>query len=325
MADHAVDVDNDGDIFIYRGGRAPHRYITHARIDKSIDEIEDWAFSLCERLLTVDTHDGIRRVGQNAFRRCRSLKGINFKSAVEIDEWAFSECDNLESAEFGDRLETIGYFAFSECDSLKHLKLPSIITIRYLAFDCCRALMDIDFSERLQTIGKGAFNNCERLQRIVIPLKRDLFVFNEILQRYTQFDKCEQLTTVDLLGQAHTKTIASLHMDCWRAEMIAEIDRINQVLPNTSANEKADEIQQWMESVIDKLDHYKAEHYRYVNEGITLLELALWKAKLDERKDNATEESSKMKEDAGRARKESRMLCGADMVIKNVLSFLQLD
>ena len=109
--------------------------------------------------------------------------------------------------------------------------------------------------------------------------------------------------------------------------MTAEIIRINQVLPNTHAEEKTEEIRQWMESFIDKMDHYKAEHYRYVKEGITLLELALWKAKLlDETEDTAVErQREKAKVDSESVRKEKRIRCGADIVIKNVLPFLQLE
>ena len=89
MADHAVEDDEfDGDIFIYRGVRAP-RHITHALIDESVDEIEGRAFEGCRNLVQVDTHDGIRKVGQSAFYYCTSLRRINLKSAVEIDERAF--------------------------------------------------------------------------------------------------------------------------------------------------------------------------------------------------------------------------------------------
>ena len=319
MSDQAVDDDFDGDIFIYRGGRAL-QHITHARIDKSVDEIEERAFRGCQRLVSVETHDGIRKVGRSAFSWCNSLPRINLKSAVEVDEYAFYQCKNLADVEFGDRLETIGSYAFDDCYSLTHLKLPSIITIRGCAFWNCRALIDIEFSERLETIELSAFYRCERLQRIAIPLKRDLFAIHQILQRYSQFDDCDQLVTVDIVGGIH-ETVASLHMESWRVEMIAEINRINQILPNTIASEKTGEIQQWMDSVIDKMDHYKAEHCRYVKEGITLLELALWKAKLGEKDERRTK---KVKIDAESARKDKRITCGADTVIKNVLPFLQL-
>ena len=325
MADHAVD-DFDGDIFIYRGGRVP-LHITHARIDESVDEIEDYAFDGCGNLLTVDTHDGIRKVGKFAFSGCKSLRRINLKSAVEIDGWAFCGCENLEMIEFGDRLETIGGKAFHGC-SLAYLKLPSIITIGVCAFDGCKRLTDVELSERLETLGKGAFRNCRRLQRIAVPLKRDLFVYDDTYHKYNQFDGCRRLTTVDLVGGTHiNETIASLHMEGWKTEMIAEINRINRVLPNTSRSEKSNEIRQWMALLIDKMDHYKAEHYRYVKEGITLLELALWKAKLGEKEEHAAggKKTKKAKVDDESYRRDKRITCGADTVIKNVLPFLQLE
>ena len=213
----------------------------------------------------------------------------------------------------------------SRC-SLKHLKLPSIITIERHVFCGCTHLTNVDLSDCLETIGVGAFYGCEYLQRIAIPLKRDLFVIDDLHQKYNQFDDCDLLTSVDIVGQAHTKTIASLHMACWRTEMIAEINRINQVLPNTPADDKAGEIKLWIDSVMDKMDNYKAEHCRYVREGISLLELALWKAKLDEKEDNSVEgRTKKAKVDTTSARKEKRITSGADIVIKNVLPFLKLE
>ncbi len=252
---------------MYRGGRAP-QHVTHVLIDKSVDEIEDDAFKNCQRLVKVETHDGIRKVGKNAFYRCTSLPKINLKSAIEIGEEAFCVCVNLADVEFGDELETIGGYAFAYCYCLNHLKLPSVISIGRSAFEEC-ALIDIKLSERLETIGESAFLDCEQLQRIVIPLKRDLFE-SDWLQEYTQFQECEQLTTVDLVGGIH-KTVVSLHMESWRTEMIAEINRINEILPDTSSYIKSDEILQWMESVLDEIVNYKTEHYRYVKEGITLL------------------------------------------------------
>ena len=321
--DHAED-ELGGDIFIYRGGHVP-LHVTHVLIDESVNEVEDDAFRDCEHLVKVDTHDGIRRIGRFAFYYCKSLKRINLNSVVEIDESAFNGCVNLESLEFGDRLETIVNCAFESCSSLKHLKLTSITTIGNCAFNDCTSLIDIDFSERLQTIEALAFFGCDCLRRIAIPLKRDLIVYDGINHEYNQFDDCEQLTTVDLVGGIH-ETVTSLHMARWRTEMIVEINRINQVLPNTPANEKTNVIRQWMELVLDMMDYYRAEHCRYVKEGTTLLELALWKAKLDAKEENAMERESKKAEvDAASARVQKRITCGADIVIKNILPFLQLE
>eukprot|EP00984_Skeletonema_dohrnii_P003027 scaffold1017_cov95-Skeletonema_dohrnii-CCMP3373.AAC.1 len=318
MADHADEEDDGVNVFVYMGGRAP-LHITHARIDKSVEAIEENSFNGCEHLVQVETHDGIIRVGDMAFRNCESLRRINLKSVVEIGEYAFNGCVNLESVEFGDKLEIIESDAFADCISLKHLKLPSIIAIYNFAFCCCTALTDIELSsDRLETIEARAFRDCDRLERIAIPLKRDLIIYDDVLNEYNQFDRCEHLVTVDLVGGAHTETVASLHLESWRTEMEEEINRINQVLPNTPADDKTDEIQQWMDSVINKMDYFKAEHWRYVKEAVTLLELALWKAKLDEKEDSSAEgRAKKAKIDVGSARKGKRITCGADMVIKN--------
>ncbi|KAK1738532.1 leucine-rich repeat domain-containing protein [Skeletonema marinoi] len=321
MADHADEEDDGVNVFVYRGGRAP-LHVTHVLIDESVDVIEENAFSECEHLVHVETHDGIRRVGSYAFYRCLSLRGINLKSAAEICKYAFYFCGNLKYVEFGENLETIGERAFGRCRSLQHLNLPSIITIGRLAFWNCKALTDIELSERLETVESNAFSDCDRLERIAIPLKRDLIIYDDLLNEYNQFYSCDQLTTVDLVGGTH-KTVASLHMKRWRSEMEEEINRINQVLPTTPADNKTEEIRQWMDSVLDKMNHYKAEHYRYVKEGITLLELALWKAKLGGKEEKSVEGTTKKaKIDAESARIEKRITCGADMVIKNVLPFL---
>jgi len=112
--------------------------------------------------------------------------------------------------------------------------------------------------------------------------------------------------------------------------MKEEIESINQTLPDTlSGWEKTAAINQWIESVLCTMEHYKTEHRLLVKEAMTLLELALWKAKLlDEegRKCKAEEKKSKTaKIDEENARKEHRVTCGANIVIKNVLPFLALE
>ena len=87
-------------------------------------------------------------------------------------------------------------------------------------------------------------------------------------------------------------------------------------------------IREWIRSVIDKMNHYKAEHQRLLNEAATLIELAIWKANLD---DNNGGRTMSMREgvrttrgSVKRARRELCVTSGASIVIKNVLPFLEL-
>ena len=105
--------------------------------------------------------------------------------------------------------------------------------------------------------------------------------------------------------------------------MEEEIDRINQTLPDTQSADKGAAINQWIRSVIDRMEHYKAEHKILVKEAVTLLELALWKANLEEN-DVDLEGVRATRGQVKRARKERFITSGAGIIIKNVLPFLGL-
>ena len=64
-----------------------------------------------------------------------------------------------------------------------------------------------------------------------------------------------------------------------------------------------------MERVLERIRHYKSEHYALLKEDITQLELALWKSNL-------------LNIEAAASRQEARVTCGANIIIPHVLSFL---
>ena len=79
----------------------------------------------------------------------------------------------------------------------------------------------------------------------------------------------------------------------------------------------------------DKVGRYKKlfsklSTYEYQNEVATLLELALWKVKIDRSASNKniTDDSSKKKARTGEDRLESHASCGADIILPHVIAFL---
>jgi hypothetical protein len=315
-------------IFVYLGEEYEVPYsATHAIIDRSVKIIPRGAFR-SRSVVSAETHDGIEKIEAYAFKGCTSLRGIKLPGVREVGHGALIYCRALTDVEFGDKLETIGQIAFNTCDSLRYIKMPSVRTIYGGAFGDCEQLTDVEFGVKLERIGQFAFAFCPRLQRIVIPLKDNMFTLDNYHQQYTQFDRCENLTTVDIVGvEVIHKTIASLLLESWRNEMNQEIDRINQVLPNTPADEKTDAIRLWIRSVINRIKHYKSEHQILLKEAMTLLELALWKANLDENNAYSVPYQEGVRVTRGRikrARKEKCITSGADIIIANVLPFLQL-
>ncbi len=314
--------EDDDEVFVYMGGSQvmPNRF-RRAKIHKHVKIVRARAFEDCRRLIFVEFHDGIEIIERDAFNGCTLLRGpIKLLGIRIIGIGAFSGCESLTDVEFGDKLQAIESLTFHECTSLRSITIPrNIRTIGRAAFCDCHQLNDMDLPEGLETLGGGAFQKCYRLRRITMPLKDGLIEDGT-------FNYCPDLTTVQLVGGIH-RTVASLHLESWRNEMKGEINRINQVLPTTSFwSGKTLAVQQWMESVSQRVNHYKTEHRNFLREATTLLELALWKANLDDNEGGVVEREGvpTTRRQLKRARKEICVTSGTDIVIKNVLPFLCL-
>ena len=291
----------NNNVFVYMGGsqRVP-RDVTHVRVHKSVKIITRDAFRGCRNLVSIEMHDGVEIIEAWAFCGCTSLGTIKLPGVRIIGNGAFFQCTALEDVVFGDKLETIGNEAFYCCTSLRSIKLPKIRAIGEGAFEYCEQLTEVELSEDLETVGDKALAYCPRLRRIALTLKANLL-------GYYVFDGCGDLSQVDLVGGIH-KTTSSLLLDSWRNNMNDEINRINQLLPNTPRRKTA-LIQQWMEKVRERITHYKSEHYALLKYNMTQLELALWDANLPN-------------VDAAASRVVARVTCGANIIIPHVLSFL---
>mmetsp|Transcript_35138 Transcript_35138/g.51670 ORF Transcript_35138/g.51670 Transcript_35138/m.51670 type:complete len:241 (-) Transcript_35138:163-885(-) len=204
----------------------------------------------------------------------------------------------------------------------------SVSVIDQYAFQDCQRLLNVDmveFGDELERIEHMAFDNCNSLIRIAMPL--------DCVIDTNAFWECPMLIAIDVVGVIR-KSISSLHMECWRNEMEEEINRINKelsftetTLSSASTEEKPQVIEQWIQTVLRRFEDYRTRHYIVVKEAMTLLELALWKAKLDgsQEEDYLKEPKTKRaKIDTDNSRQERRVTCGANIIIKNVLPFLEL-
>jgi hypothetical protein len=297
-----------------------------------LEAIEYQAFFGCNSLENIE-FIGVKleSIEPGVFAYCAALRNINLRGVEHIKQHAFDNCTALEEVEFGEKLKFIDNQAFRRC-SLRKIKLPKVLIIQDYAFSECRQLTDVELSEDLEAIGGGSgyggtFENCRSLRRIAIPLKDDL------LNGPGAFCGCDNLSKVDLVGGIH-KVIASLHLESWRNEMNSEIDRINRDLPKLGAedfeipNNKTAAIEDWLVRILQRIEHYTSEHYALLKEAITLLELAIWKANLIKSVEDdgyPPEEKQPVKRakiDVDSTRQAARVTCGADIIIKTVMPFL---
>jgi len=247
------------------------------------------------------------------YLRERITHAIIDKSVSVIDEYAFQDCPKLRSVACHKGVEIIRKCAFMSCNGLRVLNLPGVKHIETWAFKKCRRLFQVIFGEKLERIERMSFTGCRMLRHITIPLKEGMDIGGSL---YLNIESV-------WLVEGIRKLIASLHFERWTRRMEMEMNEIHRTVPCARGKSKTSVINEWMSSMIHLLKHFKAEHCIVVNEAMTLLELALWKAKLDESHKEPKRKRAKI--DSGIIRKERRVTCGADIIIKNVLPFLQLD
>ena len=305
--------ENNDDIFTYRGGYVPSR-VTKLRIHGSVKTIPDLEFSEREKLVEVYIDEGVEKIGYGAFNNCKSIRRIKFPSTLRfIAMLAFNACLEIEDVEFNEGLKVIQEWAFSQCLALKRINIPSsLLTMGKEAFKCT-GVKEVIFppGPRRIGIGYGSFSNCTDLERVVTPLNIHLMSTNHRI-----FSGCTKLESVELIGVQ--ELISSLCIEQGkRTQLETETQRINQILPklNEDDDRKITKLHEWMESINYNIECSKRRHNKVIKESLAVIELGLWKVKLDE--ENV---SSRNK----RKRGQCRVNCGADVVIKNVLPFLTL-
>ena len=115
------------------------------------------------------TYEGVtcsvKNIGDEAFRRCRSLTAITIPEGVKsIGERAFASCESLTAITIPENVTSIEESTFYNCSSLTSITLPvGLTSIRWNAFRGCSSLTSITLPESLTSIGSGAFQGCSSL------------------------------------------------------------------------------------------------------------------------------------------------------------------
>jgi len=206
-----AEAQEDDDIFVYMGGdqEVPDD-VRRARIHKSVKSIPRYAFYKRRNLTSVEFHDEIEIIEEEAFKDCNSLRGsIKLLGVKIVKRSAFHDCRAITDVEFGDVLEAVKALVFFGCSSLRSITMSSVRTIGFQAFACCYELSDVVCGKRLQLIEASTFRTCLTLKRIVLPLK-DYIIDGSF---FGVFQDCPQLARVDLVGDS----VTLLSLCIWRA------------------------------------------------------------------------------------------------------------
>lgn len=142
---------------LYVGGQE----VKHLEIPDYVESIPDYLFSGVSNLQSVSFHDGVRSIGNSAFRGCKNLKNLEIPHSVtSISAYAFEGCLGLEGALALPNVATFGYRAFGDCSSLTSVELPSAKgELEWRIFEGCTKLRKV-FLGRFITIMHPMFQGC---------------------------------------------------------------------------------------------------------------------------------------------------------------------
>ena len=139
--------------------KAPVLFEGKYSIRDGVKVIGNNAFKWCEFLTNINIPNSVTKIGRNAFWGCDSLTSINIPNSVtNIGNRAFVGCDSLTSINIPNSVTSIGEGAFSDCNSLTSINIPnSVTTIEDRAFRGCENLPSHIKSDIIQRFGEKVF------------------------------------------------------------------------------------------------------------------------------------------------------------------------
>ena len=292
-------------------------------LNEGLKCIDDSAFSSCKSLKCIIMPEGLERIGEQAFQNCKALIRIIIPSTVkEYGGWAFAGCDQLINVELNKGLERIGDQAFHHCSSLERIRIPSTVkAIGSFAFQDCENLVTIKFCEEMEKfVNEASLNwwNCAlRLHSSLFEGTSPLGACEAILWQNSKIDT--RMRTYSFLVRCNIPSrLDTIKMRIWRKNIHNMLQRIPEAIAaSVTIEDDEQEEEFYFKPIESQLANY--EHLQY---GFTVLELALWKAKIVLEQLNGN---------IGNVKNDVKLMCRVNsvsmfaIIFPNVISFLYVD
>ena len=115
------------------------------QVPSNVTSIAEFAFYLCDQLVSVTLPDRLMTLGYGAFSNCTNLQSITLPASVRyIGGCCFSECTSLEVLEFPEGIDVFEAQLCYGCTALQKVTIPKSITKFYNnVFTNCTALSEV--------------------------------------------------------------------------------------------------------------------------------------------------------------------------------------
>lgn len=156
--------------------------VSNVKLPEGVKTIGEYAFRGTQ-LLNIDIPNSVTSIGQYAFYQTR-VRTVNFKEDSQlqfIGYYAFLGCTSLQEFIMPNTVTTLGsrnnsYSSdydtsiFSGCSNLKKVHFSDALSVleQYVCYDCIR-LSEVHLPNKLTAIRDNAFYNCSNLRKIELP------------------------------------------------------------------------------------------------------------------------------------------------------------
>ncbi len=121
-----LDLSTVNAVSIAAGAFADKTSVASVVFPDGLKYIGESAFKGCAALATVEFKDGIESIGKSAFSGCTSLTVANFpNSLVSFGDEAFFGCSSLQTVTVGKGLSDFGISPFANCETLKTITVDA--------------------------------------------------------------------------------------------------------------------------------------------------------------------------------------------------------
>ena len=232
--------------------------IINVSIRNGVTRIGNYAFYRCKNLYSVDIYSATS-IGKYAFAECKALDHIDVPSFVtSIENSAFRNCSGLKKVSLSNSLSGIEKNTFSGCTSLTNITIPdSVTSIGESAFSGCTSLTNITIPNSVTSIGESAFSDCTSLTNITIPdsvtsIDKSAFSgctsleYIDIKGTYCQIDMADttipKKATIVINGSTNAYYYAITNNRNYICNHVVETVRENEVAPTCAKAGSYDEV-----------------------------------------------------------------------------------
>lgn len=328
--------------------------------------IDHNAFCFCMTLLHVAVPSTVRVIGPSAFENCKSLVSIVLQEGLQtIGDQAFQNCEELRNIYVPYTANDLGDRIFEGCTKLYELFAPGPTFISKLRnrFDynpihrLCYFQGAEDVESSLSRVINEEYNpddglfdsfGMTPLHILTLSPNPNLNLFKALVEKFPNilegedklgYDPASNLymslapTAIEMIKiiikESNKSTIQSFGLERWKVDFVQEINALENVSNDIPRMEQ-------LAARLRKIHDIYANLYKYhTKEILSLLELFLWKIKIEEASSERSSSASssslepppQKKAKIGSAvlevdRVKCRVNCNADVIISNILPFM---